>query len=72
MIYRGNSKPAPPNGPISSELGLATSADGVHWIKHPANPVIPKEDSRDSVEDPDLLWPKGSDQVYPGISLLST
>ncbi len=64
MIYRGNSKPAPPNGPISSELGLATSADGVHWIKHPANPIIPKEDSRDSVEDPDMIWPKGSDQVF--------
>ena len=64
MIYRGNSKPAPPNGPISSELGLATSVDGLHWIKNPANPIVPKEDSRDSVEDPDLIWPKGSDQVY--------
>ena len=64
MIYRGNSKPAPPNGPVSSELGLATSADGVHWIKHPSNPVVPKQSSGDSVEDPDLIWPKGSDQVY--------
>ena len=64
MVYRGNSKPAPPNGPISSELGLATSTDGIHWIKSPANPIMPKEAANDSVEDPDLLWPKGSDQVY--------
>ena len=64
MIYRGNSRPAPPNGPIGSELGLATSTDGVRWTKHAANPIIPKEDSRDSVEDPDLIWPQGSDQVY--------
>ena len=65
MVYRGNSKPAPPNGPISSELGLATSTDGVHWIKsiRPI-PSSRKEDSKDSVEDPDLIWPKGSDQVY--------
>ena len=64
IIYRGNSKPAPPNGPPSSELGLATSTDGVHWTKHPANPVIRKEDPKDSKEDPDLIWPEGSDQVY--------
>ncbi len=64
MVYRGNSKPAPPNGPISSELGLATSTDGVHWIKSLANPIFSKEAPDDSVEDPDLIWPKGSDQVY--------
>ena len=56
--------PAPPNGPPSSEIGLATSTDGVHWIKSPANPIIRKDASRGSVEDPDLLWPKGSNEVY--------
>ena len=64
MVYRGNSKPAPPNGPVSSELGIATSADGAHWTKSPANPIFPKEAATDSVEDPDLIWPNGSDQVY--------
>ena len=64
MVYRGNSKAAPPNGPPNSEIGLATSTDGIHWIKSPANPIVPKESSNDSKEDPDLIWPKGSDLVY--------
>ncbi len=64
MVYRGNAKAAPPNGPPNSELGLATSADGIHWIKSPANPIFPRESGGDSKEDPDLIWPKGSDQVY--------
>ncbi len=64
MVYRGNSSPAPPNGPPSSEIGLATSTDGVHWTKSPANPIVRKDASKGSVEDPDLLWPKGSNEVY--------
>ncbi len=27
---------------ISSAIGLATSADGIHWSKHPGNPVFTK------------------------------
>ncbi len=64
LAYRGNSKPAPPNGPPNSEIGLATSTDGVHWIKSPANPIVRKETPDDSKEDPDLIWPEGSDLVY--------
>ena len=64
MVYRGNPKPAPPNGPICSEIGLATSPDGVHWTKSSANPIIRRDSSGGSVEDPDLLWPKGSNEVY--------
>ncbi len=32
MYYQGNGKPA--------EIGLATSADGVHWVKHRGNPIV--------------------------------
>ena len=64
MVYRGNPKPAPPNGPIASEIGLATSTDGIHWTKSSANPIIRRDASGGSVEDPDLLWPKGSNEVY--------
>jgi hypothetical protein len=63
MVYRGNQQPAPPNGPIGSELGLATSTDGVHWVRSPANPIIRKENGKGAAEDPDLIWPKGSTQV---------
>jgi hypothetical protein len=64
MVYRGNAKPAPPNGPAASELGLATSTDGVHWTKSPANPIIPRRNGKGTQEDPDLLWPKDSDRIY--------
>ncbi len=30
-------------------IGYATSQDGVHWVKHPANPIIPLSDER--------IWP---------------
>ncbi len=64
MVYRGNAHPAPPNGGPSSDLGLATSTDGMHWTKSPANPIIRRPDGKGTVEDPDLLWPKDSNQVY--------
>jgi hypothetical protein len=64
MVYRGNPVPAPPNGPPDSELGVATSTDGVHWLKEPTNPIIKKETSRDSKEDPDLLQPEGTNQYF--------
>ncbi len=61
MVYRGNSKPAPPNGPARSELGVATSADGVHWTKDSHNPIIALSPTQSTVEDPDLLIPDGTD-----------
>ncbi len=64
MVYRGNARPAPPNGPIGSELGLATSHDGIHWVKNPANPIIRKVNGKGAAEDPDLIWPRDSAQVY--------
>lgn len=64
MMYRGNATPAPPNGSPSSALGLATSADGVHWTKHSGNPVIARHSGSDSNEDPDLLIPAGSNIVF--------
>jgi len=63
MIYRGNAVPAPPNGPPASDLGLATSTDGIHWVKSPANPIITRNNPKDSQEDPDFLWPQGSNCV---------
>jgi hypothetical protein len=64
MFYRGNSTPAPPNGSPSSELGLATSSDGIHWTKYAANPVIAKHNGSDSNEDPDLIIPAGGNTIY--------
>ena len=64
MVYRGNAKPAPPNGPAASDLGVATSSDGVHWIKDPHNPIIARSPSQSTVEDPDLLLPDGTDTYH--------
>ena len=67
MIYRGQVVPTPgdvgkPHEDALSEIGYATSTDGIHWTKHPGNPVIPKEPASDSIEDPDLLV--GDDGYY--------
>ena len=64
MVYRGNSVPAPPNGRPNSELGVATSTDGVHWTKEEHNPIITRSIPADSKEDPDLLQPAGTDVTY--------
>ncbi len=64
MVYRGNAVPAPPNGHASSELGLATSMDGIHWTKSASNPIIPRQGPKDSQEDPDFLWVKDKQEVY--------
>jgi len=37
----------PDEQPVTMRLGLATSADGIHWERHPANPLI----EEDWVED---------------------
>lgn len=64
MVYRGNPLPAPPDGRPDSELGVATSTDGVHWIKDAHNPIITRQIPKDSKEDPDLLQPAGTDTYY--------
>ncbi len=64
MVYRGNPIPAPPGNRPDSELGVATSTDGVHWVKNPSNPIIKRKIPRDSQEDPDLLQPAGTNMYY--------
>jgi hypothetical protein len=64
MVYRGNAKPAPPNGPAASELGVAISNDGVHWLKDAHNPILARSPSQGTVEDPDLLLPDGTDTYH--------
>jgi hypothetical protein len=64
MVYRGNAKPAPPNGPAASDLGVATSSDGVHWLKDSHNPILARSPSQGTVEDPDLLLPDGTDTYH--------
>jgi hypothetical protein len=38
LWYSGYRNPLAPT--ISIAIGVATSQDGIHWTKHPANPVI--------------------------------
>ncbi len=64
MVYRGNAKPAPPSGPARSELGVATSSDGVYWVKDMHNPIIAMSPTQTTVEDPDLLLPDGSNAYH--------
>ncbi len=64
MVYRGNAKPAPPNGPPASDFGVATSSDGIHWLKDAHNPIIARSPSQSTVEDPDLLVPDGTGTYY--------
>jgi predicted GH43/DUF377 family glycosyl hydrolase len=64
MVYRGNPIPAPPNNRPDSELGVATSTDGVHWADYAENPIIRRGTPRDSKEDPDLLQPAGTNTYY--------
>lgn len=60
MIYSGQVVPTPgdigdPYEDAQSEIGYATSTDGIHWTKYTGNPVISKSPNTDSIEDPDLL-----------------
>ena len=64
MVYRGNAAPAPPSGPARSDLGVATSADGVHWTKDAANPIIKRTAEIGTIEDPDLLMPAGTNTYF--------
>jgi len=55
----------------SLQIGHATSADGVHWVKDPANPVVPKgkaEDAwdRDGTWDPFVIYEDGQFKLWHG------
>ncbi|HBS85780.1 MAG: hypothetical protein A2W91_13235 [Bacteroidetes bacterium GWF2_38_335] len=49
---------------ISSSIGMAFSADGIHWIKHPANPVFTKGEPGEW----DCTWVESPALEYNGIS----
>ncbi|MFN8531179.1 MAG: hypothetical protein U0670_21455 [Anaerolineae bacterium] len=42
LLYRGYPM-TPPVGPTMN-LGIATSADGIHWTRYPENPVLNKDE----------------------------
>jgi hypothetical protein len=52
------------------QIGRATSQDGVHWTKHPANPVLPKGEGadwdRDGTWDPFVLYEDGVFKMWYG------
>lgn len=55
----------------SLQIGHATSADGVHWVKDPANPVIPKGKQenawdRDGTWDPFVIYEDGLFKMWYG------
>lgn len=52
MYYCGNSKPF--HNFYDMSFGLATSVDGIHWTKHPDNPILEQGSSGDW--DKDGLW----------------
>ena len=52
------------------QIGHATSRDGVHWTKDPANPVLPKGDGKDWDKDgswdPFVLYENGVFKMWYG------
>jgi hypothetical protein len=51
------------------QIGQATSRDGVHWTKDPANPVLPKGTGDDWDRDgwdPFVLYEKGVFKMWYG------
>ncbi|MCX6929791.1 MAG: hypothetical protein NT154_42240 [Verrucomicrobia bacterium] len=54
----------------SLQIGHATSRDGVHWTKDPANPVLPKgkgnDWDRDGTWDPFVLYEDGVFKMWYG------
>jgi predicted GH43/DUF377 family glycosyl hydrolase len=65
MYYEAGSK-----GVIDFQIGHAVSADGIHWMKDPANPVIPfgeKGEWDDSETwDPFVLYEDGKFKMWYG------
>lgn len=54
----------------SLQIGHATSADGIHWQKDPANPVLPKGSGddwdRDGTWDPFVMYENGVFKMWYG------
>ena len=54
----------------SLQIGHATSKDGLHWTKDPANPVLPKGDAgdwdADGAWDPFVLYEDGQFKMWYG------
>ena len=54
----------------SLQIGHATSTDGIHWTKDPANPVLPKGGTndwdRDGTWDPFVLYENGVFKMWYG------
>jgi hypothetical protein len=55
----------------SLQIGHATSTDGVHWVKDPANPVLPKGTGaaawdRDGTWDPFVIYEDGLFKMWYG------
>ena len=55
---------------LSLQIGHATSRDGLHWTKDPANPVLPKGSGqdwdRDGTWDPFVLYEDGVFKMWYG------
>jgi hypothetical protein len=72
MYYYGDT--AQQNAAISSAIGVAFSADGIHWAKHPGNPVFTKGNPGEWdctwVESPAVIYDDSSSEYqmwYNGV-----
>ena len=59
------------NGGLGAiQIGHATSPDGVHWMKDPANPVLPKGNGTDldsnGTWDPSVIYEQGLFKMWYG------
>jgi len=53
---------------LTLQIGHATSGDGLHWTKDPANPVLPKGDGwdKDGTWDPFVIFENGVFKMWYG------
>jgi hypothetical protein len=67
---RGNNTGAPHADYASIQIGHATSRDGIHWVKDPANPVLPSGSGSDwdhkGTWDPYVLHEDGVFKMWYG------
>ena len=67
MLYRGEDRDTSLFRNLRSQIGLATSKDGIHWKKDKNNPVIRAEKEIElpgGVEDPRLIEYEGTYYAY--------
>jgi hypothetical protein len=71
MYYEGWARGSN-NGLGAIQIGHATSRDGVHWKKDPANPVLPKgtgsDGDRGGTWDPSVIYENGLFKLWYGRS----